>query len=199
MLHVINRHSHGESAVLAAMFAARKRVFVDLLRWDVPILGGTWELDQFDNEDASYLVITDGAHRHLASARLLPANRPHILDTLFPHLCETAPPVCSQTWEITRFCLDRSLSADNRRRARNQLVTALVHHALDQGITRFTAVAELAWSLQIQDFGWRCRALGPTEGTLVALAIEIDAGTPARLSEAGIFLAIDGAPLARAA
>jgi len=78
-------------------------------------------------------------------------------------------------------------------------VTALVHHALDQGITRFTAVAELAWALQIQGFGWRCRALGPPKGTLIALAIEIDAGTPARLFETGTFLATDGAPFARAA
>jgi len=43
--------------VLRAMFAARKAVFVDLLKWDVPVLGGAYEIDQFDDEHAAYLVL----------------------------------------------------------------------------------------------------------------------------------------------
>jgi acyl-homoserine lactone synthase len=44
---------------LRAMFEARKRVFVDLLKWDVPVLGGRFEVDQFDDEHAAYLVLSD--------------------------------------------------------------------------------------------------------------------------------------------
>ena len=57
---------------LRAMFEARKQVFVDLLKWDVPVLGGRFEVDQFDDEHAAYLVLSDDEGRHLASARLLP-------------------------------------------------------------------------------------------------------------------------------
>ena len=39
-------------ASLRAMFAARKQVFVDLLKWDLPVLAGEYELDQFDDPDA---------------------------------------------------------------------------------------------------------------------------------------------------
>ena len=33
---------------LRAMFEDRKSIFVDLLKWDVPVLDGHFELDQFD-------------------------------------------------------------------------------------------------------------------------------------------------------
>ena len=73
---------------LRAMFEARKRVFVDLLKWDVPVLDGAYEIDQFDTPDASYLVLTDGEGRHRASARLLRTDGAHILGELFPCLCD---------------------------------------------------------------------------------------------------------------
>ena len=44
---------------LRAMFEARKRVFVDLLKWDVPVLDDAYEIDQFDTPVASYLVRRD--------------------------------------------------------------------------------------------------------------------------------------------
>ncbi len=191
MLHLIDHTSHAEGAVLRAMFEARKQVFVDLLRWDVPVLGGSWELDQFDTEDARYIILADQHSRHLASARLLATDRPHILNTLFPALCEGPVPCDPATLEITRFCIDRGLKAAARRRARNQLVTALAEHAIAHGIARYTAVAELRWAQQVLGFGWRCMPLGMPlaheSGTLMALAIEIDTDTPARLAEAGIY------------
>lgn len=191
MLHMIDHRSRAEGAVLSAMFEARKHVFVDLLGWDVPVVGGSWELDRFDNEHARYIVLAGPDGRHLASARLLRSDRPHILGTLFPQLCEGPVPTGPATLEITRFCLDRSLKAADRRRVRNQLVTALVEHALAHGVTRYTAVAPLAWAEQIMAFGWRCAPLGPPSahesGTQVALAIAIDADTPAGLAAAGTY------------
>jgi len=73
---------------LRAMFEARKRVFVDLLGWDVPVLDGTFEIDQFDTPSAAYLVLTGENCEHRASARLLRSDGPHILRDLFPQLVE---------------------------------------------------------------------------------------------------------------
>jgi N-acyl-L-homoserine lactone synthetase len=87
---------------LREMFEARKRVFVDLLRWDVPVLEGRYEVDQFDDEHAVYLIVADEQGRHAGSARLLKSTRPHILDTLFPDLCASAPPRGPDIVEITR-------------------------------------------------------------------------------------------------
>jgi len=191
MLHLINQAALPASDdVLRAMFAARKSVFVDLLKWDVPVIDGRYEVDQFDDEHATYLVLTDAEGGHLGSARLLPTTRPHILDSLYADLCEAAPPRGLDIFEITRFCLDRSLGARDRRQVRDTLVAALVSYALDHGITHYSAIAEMGWFQQILAFGWTCRPLGLPRITggamLAALMIEIDANTPARLAAAGI-------------
>ena len=107
------------SWTLRAMFEDRKSVFVDLLKWDVPVLCGRFELDQFDDEHATYLIIADEDGDHLASARLLPTTRPHILGSLFPDLCAAPPPAGPWVFEITRFCLSRRQGAASRRLARN--------------------------------------------------------------------------------
>jgi acyl-homoserine lactone synthase len=195
MIRTIDRTSDAEGALLRAMFEARKHVFVDLLKWDVPVLGGTWEIDQFDNQDATYIILADPAGRHLGSTRLLRTDRPHILDTLFAGLCEGHVPAGADIYEITRFCLDRRLNATDRRQVRNQLVTAIAEHALATGIRRYTGVAEMTWFQQILAFGWRCLPLGLPricDGRMLAgLSIEIDGDTPRLLEEAGIYARCD--------
>lgn len=191
MLHIL--HPAVETvpdAVMRAMFAARKSVFVDLLKWDVPVLEDRYEIDQFDDHYAQYLVLTDSTGAHLASARLLPTVRPHILGTLYPQLCDHAVPTGPDIFEITRFCLDRRLRAAERRIVRDTLVTALADHALRHGIASYTAIAELAWFQQILAFGWDCLPLGLPRvidgAPLAALRIAISPQTPALLAAAEI-------------
>ena len=171
---------------LRSMFEDRKSVFVDLLKWDLPVLDGRFELDQFDDEHATYLIIAGEDGDHLASARLLPTTRPHILGDLFAGLCAGPPPSGEQVVEITRFCLSRRQNAAARRQARNQLVSALAAYALETGIHTYTGVAEIAWLQQILAFGWDCRPLGvPVRFVcrlIGALAIESTPETPALLA-----------------
>lgn len=177
---------------LKSMFEDRKSVFVDLLKWDVPVLDGHFELDEFDDEHATYIIIADEAGDHLGSARLLPTIRRHILGSLFPQLCAAAPPCGPAVFEITRFCLSRRQGALARRETRNRLVSTLAWHALQSGITAYTGVAEMSWLQQILAFGWDCRPLGvPRQfecGLLAALTIEIAPDTPRLLAENGIWL-----------
>ena len=190
---------------LRAMFEDRKSVFVDLLKWDVPVLDGRFELDEFDDAQATYIIIADEEGDHLGSARLLATTRPHILSSFFAQLCAAPPPAGPQVFEITRFCLSRRQNAAARRRTRNQLVTALAWHALETGIRTYTGVAELGWLQQILAFGWDCRPLGvPAQlegGMIGALAIEIRSDTPELLAANGIWdLADDRAqPIPQAA
>ena len=177
-----------ESAILRSMFEARKRVFVDLLKWDIPVIDGRYELDQFDGEHAVYLALVGRDGRHLRTRRLLPTMRPHLLDSLFPELCVAEPPGGPGVMEITRFCLDRSLGAARRLQTRNRLVVALARYALARGIHTYTGVAEMGWLQQILAFGWRCRPLGAPRviagQPLGALRIDITAETPALLERA---------------
>ena len=178
---------------LRCMFEARKRVFVDLLKWQVPVLEGRFELDQFDDEHATYLIVRGDEGEHLGSARLLETVRPHLLDTLFAGLCAAPPPRGPNILEITRFCLERRLPAPRRLAVRNCLVSALVEYAMLRGISTYTGVAELGWLQQILAFGWACRPLGlpmVIDGrTLGALRIEISGETPKLLADNGIYTA----------
>nr|QXY08332.1 autoinducer synthase [uncultured Sphingobium sp.] len=179
-----------ESAALRAMYRARKEVFVDLLKWNLPVLAGEFEIDQFDDVDAEYLILLGPDRAHRASARLLRTDRPHLLGDLYAHLCAGPVPVGPGVREITRFCLDRNQRAGERRAARNQLVTALADYALANGITAYTGVAEVEWFNQIRRFGWACEPLGQPMRHggrfLAALHILIEADTPEKLRAGGI-------------
>ena len=192
-----------EHKAMRAMFEARKRVFIDLLKWDLPALAGRFELDHFDDEDATYLIVTDRDGEHLASARLLLTTRPALLDTLFPELVDGAVPQGDDVLEITRFCLSPGIGARPRRTARDALLVGLAKFALANGIRTYTGVAELPWFRQIQGFGWDCRPLGDPvlhKGqALVGLRIDIDTSTVAKLAAAGIVSDAAAASAARAA
>jgi N-acyl-L-homoserine lactone synthetase len=176
---------------LREMFEARKRVFVDLLKWDVPVLDDRYEVDQFDDEHAVYLIVPDENGGHAGSARLLQTTRPHILDSLFPDLCAAPPPRGPNVLEITRFCLGRDQSAQDRLETRNMLVSGLVRYALENGVQTYTGVAEMGWLQQILAFGWRCRPLGLprlADGKMLgALRIDMSEETPRLLEANGIY------------
>lgn len=204
MLRIIDHQNRAsEHRALRSMFEARKRVFIDLLKWDIPALAGRFELDHFDDVDATYLIVTDADGEHLASARLLLTTRPALLDSLFPELVDGPVPQGADVLEITRFCLSPGIGARQRRVARDSLLVGLAEFALANGIRIYTGVAELAWFRQVERFGWDCRPLGPPRlhggEALVALRIDIDGSTISRLAAAGIISKAVAVSAARAA
>lgn len=204
MLRIIDHQNRAsEHRALRSMFEARKRVFIDLLKWDIPALAGRFELDHFDDVDATYLIVTDADGEHLASARLLLTTRPALLDSLFPELVDGPVPQGADVLEITRFCLSPGIGARQRRVARDSLLVGLAEFALANGIRIYTGVAELAWFRQVERFGWDCQPLGPPRlhggEALVALRIAIDGSTISRLGAAGIVSKAVAVSAARAA
>lgn len=194
MVSVINYDNRAQHKLsLDAMFRDRKRIFIDLLKWDIPA-DGPHERDQFDDEEAEYLVVMDrGTGEHLGSVRLLRTDRPHILGDLFPDLCDRPVPTGASIREITRLCLSPRLRARQRREVRDRLATALIEYGLLTGITSYTGVAELGWLTQILALGWRCDPLGMPKpvGTslLGALQIHVDANSIQLLRAAGTYAA----------
>lgn len=177
-----------EHVALRSMFAARKRVFVDLLKWDLPVLAGSFEVDRHDGPGATYLIVAGPGGEHQASVRLLPEPvaglRPFDKYALKPGAPE------SGVVEVTHFCLSPDIAADDRRRARDQLLFGLVDHALAHRIHRLVGFAERRWARPIEDLGWACHRLGAVHSacrrTFVGIAVDVDATTPATLTRAGI-------------
>lgn len=79
-----------EDSAMRAMFRARKEVFIDLLKWDLPVLANEFEVDQFDN-DAEYLILLEDGVRHRASARLLRTDQPY-------RVSDWNPPGSPRSW-----------------------------------------------------------------------------------------------------
>src|SRR3546814_12957996 len=101
MIHILQGFSLADVR-MTSMFADRKRLFVDLMRWSVPVVDDHYEIDQFDNAEAVYLIAIEGGE-HIGSMRLLSTERPHILDTLFPDLCADGPTIGRASWR-ERVC-----------------------------------------------------------------------------------------------
>lgn len=160
ILYVNAENITQHAPALDSMFRDRKRVFIDMLQWDVPV-DGEYERDDFDDECAEYFLISDpetGSHH--ASMRILRTDRPHLLDTVFPYLCEHEIPRGKEYRELTRLCISPSLRPRQRIHARNRLFSALVEYALMQGIKGYTGVSEMAVYRQVLALGWRCSPLG---------------------------------------
>ena len=178
---------------LLAMYEDRKLVFVDLLKWDLTLTHGRYEIDQFDDDDAVYLLAnhTDGSH--LGSMRLLRTDRPHILGSIFPHLADQPVPAGPDTLEVTRLCLSPRLRAAERRHVRDRLISAMTDYALTNRVNTLTGVARISWLAQILRMGWRCETLGSPksiDGALTgAFRIDLDNDTPAGLANMGVYVA----------
>jgi len=177
-----------------SMFLERKRVFIDIMGWGLSHYDGL-EVDQFDNISSTYIIIVDeGSGSHLASARLLPTEQPHLLDVLFADLCDVDIPRGPNVRELTRFCVSPQGNARHRLELRNQLFTALVEYALIQGIQSYTGVTHASFLSQVLSIGWHCDMLGlPREtsgGTLAAVHAHIGPETIGMMRRADTFAAL---------
>jgi acyl-homoserine lactone synthase len=193
MIHIIENHQEpGSRQLLEAMFADRKRLFVDLFGWDLPVVDGRYEIDQFDTAGTVYIVCADASGGHEASIRLTPTTRPHMLGEVFAHLCPGGVPAGPTIWESARLCLPQRHGAARRRELRNELISAMVDFALSRGITCLTGVLPAAFRKEVLAMGWAAEPLGPVvrvdSGLVGAFAAHIRHDTPDRLCWSGTYV-----------
>jgi len=192
MIHIVDASTASEhKPLLEAMFADRKQLFVDLYGWDLAVVDGQFEVDQFDTTDTVYIIAGDAAGAHQGSLRLLPSTAPHILGEVFPDLCPLGVPVGPSIWETTRLCLPQRVGAGGRRRLRCLLFSAAVDYALARGIKCYTGVIPEAFRKELLAMGWEAQPLGPAKrmpgGPAGAFMVRIDPDTPERLRWTGTY------------
>ena len=184
---IVNNASRGGyDAVRMEMFAARKQVFIDTLKWELKTTDGLYEIDEYDHEDTIYLIVVDTATGgHLGSVRLLPSDGPHLLGDKFAALCSDDVPRGDDIYEITRMVMSPALSREAATRVRDRLAIAILEYALAHGVRHYTMMTHMAFLGAVIATGWDCEPLGmPMEidGVAVAaLRIDVDAPTLARL------------------
>lgn len=122
MIRIINGANRNEyPEEIAAMHRLRKRVFHDLLKWDVTVRDD-WEVDHYDDANPIYVMSYSPDGQLRGSLRLLPTLGPNMLDDTFPILLGGRPEIRSaEIWESSRFCIEPEISQD---RASNQVTIA---------------------------------------------------------------------------
>lgn len=163
------------SRAMMEMHHHRKQIFVDRMGWDLPNRGSWLEVDEFDNDDAVYIMaVSEDGSGHLGSVRLLPTTAPHMLSTLFADLCPGGAPAGEKVWEISRLVATPD-GADGRNvlRVHRLLAMGIVEFGRLNGIERFTLVAESSRLPALLSIGWRVLPLSlPVEigGSLIEAA-----------------------------
>ncbi len=189
---MIEHFKRGDMARLPMLFQSmhvdRKRVFVDMLKWDIAH-DGVAETDSYDNDRADYLILQDnetGAHK--GSVRILPTTGRHMLADVFPFLCEEKIPRGPRIREITRLIVSPHAPRRERLYIRNMLVRALIDFGLMTGIDAYTCVCDYGFLTQLLAGGWKMDPLGLPqnhEGSLIgALKIHVDNSTVSRTVDA---------------
>lgn len=184
---IINRDNFDAfGAQRMEMFAARKQVFIDALKWDLATTDGLYEIDEYDHAQTVYLIVADAeAGSHLGSVRLLPTDGPHLLGDKFAGLCDEGVPRAADVYEITRLVTRPGLSRDEAKQVREMLAIAVFEYALAHDIRHFTMMTHMVFLSAVIAMGWNCEPLGlpqQMDGIDVgALRIDVDAASLARL------------------
>ncbi len=137
VVSLFNAEQH--PGVLLAQHRLRHKVFVERLGWSLPTINGL-EYDEYDGPAATYLVKQDEAGEARAVARLVPTNQPYMLEQVWPDLLGGDIPKSPQIWEGTRFGVDHTLPASERRRLAMELVVACLEFGLAHGVRGYVVL-----------------------------------------------------------
>jgi len=199
MIHLVNsKNRHQYTSELDQHFRMRHDIYVDERHWENLRSPDRYERDQFDNDDASYLLAINDGHV-VGGSRFVPTDKPHLLSEIFPHTANVrGVPQASDIAEWTRFFA----AAPLRETWRNggtvaQIVCGTVEYLLDEGYSAFTFLIECWFLGRITDMGWRLMPLGLPEmiegSWWIAAKVPIDADA---LASTRRFCGISGSVLA---
>jgi N-acyl-L-homoserine lactone synthetase len=148
--------------------------------------GSRRDIDRFDTTDAIYLLEADRrSRRHLASVRLVPSTRPHMLTTVLAHLCECGVPVANDIWEVSRFCVSPDVTPSEDQRMRSRLLLAIAEFAILRGIRHYTCATPVRCLPGVMAAGWNAKPLGlPLDISAASMGAVLFTLTSATLDQA---------------
>ena len=177
MIEIITGAASHNQAALEEVFRLRKRVFHDLLGWDVQVKD-EFEIDHYDDANPVYVLSRSSEGRLRGALRLLPTLGPNMLDDTFPQLLGDQPPIRSASiWESSRFCTEPEISQD---RASNQVTIAAAELmcgvgelGLASGVTHVVTVTDVFLERMFRRMGCPGERIGAPQriGSVMAVGI----------------------------
>lgn len=169
---LVNQPTGGErfgDGLLDAMFRLRARYFNGMRGWNLPLESGC-EIDRFDGAGTLYAAALEDDGTLVGCFRLLPTERPHLLDSCFPDLMAAASGRTLMRgpglWEISRLAVIPT-EPDSPFRTETVRITAALLDCLfalcaEGNIRRVTCVTDLQFERLLQVLGFDChRTAGP--------------------------------------
>ena len=188
MLYLIDKRNRAAFASqIEEMYRIRHRVYVDGRGWRAIARPDGREKDQFDTEDATYLLGLAPDGSVLSGVRLLPTQGPHLMRDVFAHIVTCGRvPSDARVFEMTRYFVREGLQGPERRRAVNEVLCGILEFSLERDLHHVSIVTDTFFVPRFLDGGWKLHPLGlPTpydEGSCVAIMLEMSADrlAPAR-------------------
>jgi acyl-homoserine lactone synthase len=125
------------------LFRLRHQIFVKGRGWSLPSVNDC-EIDQYDVDDAVYLLDLSDEDVIQGSVRMTPSERCSLLADYFPHLVENGEsPRSPLVYECTRYIvLPAQKSREANRAAKARLLGAAVEWSLNHGLTYLQTVID---------------------------------------------------------
>jgi acyl-homoserine lactone synthase len=125
------------------LFRLRYQVFVKQRGWPLPAVN-SYEIDQYDDDDAVYFLDLDDDDKIQGTVRMTPTVKSSLLADYFPHLVESGEsPRSPRVYEATRYIvLPSQKSREALRLAKGRLLTVLLEWCLDKRLSHLQAVVD---------------------------------------------------------
>jgi acyl-homoserine lactone synthase len=162
MIHVVtaeNRHLYERE--MRAHHRLRHDIYIVEQKWkNLQAVDGL-EFDQFDNDDAVYLLAIENGYV-VGGSRFVSTIKPHLLSEVFPSLADVkGVPRAPDIFEWTRF-----FAVSKRRDGRvgggvtGKLMAGVFEFLVDEEARGFTFVCEAWWLPRVHQWGWKLSPLG---------------------------------------
>ena len=167
----------------------RHDIYVGERRWMELARPDGREIDQFDTDDAVYLLGIETDGRVVAGSRLMPTHRPHLLNDVFPQLANVrGVPRAPDILEWTRiFVVPRLREGGRVGKSAGFVYCAILEYCLERQIRQLSVVCEPYWLPRFSGLNLRPRALGlPIEHdgmSVVAVTLDVTAAALASTRE----------------
>jgi acyl-homoserine lactone synthase len=122
------------------MYHLRHRIFVERMGWDALRKDDRLEKDQFDTDDAIYLLLTQDDGTVIGTHRMLPTTKPHLFSDVFSKACAVKGVQRGEKiLELTRTCVDEELlDRKATELARKRIMVGLFEFCLRAGYEQVT-------------------------------------------------------------
>jgi len=158
MVHIVTQENRSlYQPELDAMFRMRYETFVEGRGWNLPCEKG-FEKDQFDRDDAVYLLHLDASGDLTGSMRLLPTTGGTILSDVFPYLSTDELPHDARIWESSRGHIGKNCSDKT---AWHRITLAMLEFSLLWDVEKIVFVIDTFLLPKSLAVGWVINPLGP--------------------------------------